>query len=195
MRRRCVIGTVSSIAVLLAACSSGGGSSAISIDELAKAGNTCPVRLSDATVQAAHLTAPASGSATAAASTAPPSDLSAPALARANGVEVDCSVTAANGDQVSLLLIAGRVRGAALSLLLPTLQRDGALTVEQLEGIVAAGEKTRPGRLVPLPGSSAVALAVVDVKGARSAAFELSSEKLTRSAVEAVARDLARDLG
>jgi hypothetical protein len=137
---------------------------------------------------------PESGSATAAASTAPPSDLSAPALARANGVEVDCSVTASNGDSVELLLIAARVRGGAVRLLLPQLQHDAELTVAQLEGVATSGEKTQPGRLVAMPGSSAVALAVVDVKGAKSAAFELSSEKLDRPHVEAIARDLAGKL-
>ena len=145
------------VAVLAVACSSGGGSSSISIDELGKAGNTCPVRLSDAAAHSAQLTASASGSATAAASTAPPSDLSAPALARANGVEVDCSVTGSNGDSVQLLLIAARVRGGAVSLLLPLLQRDGALTLAQVEGVATSGEKARPGRLVAVPGSSAVA--------------------------------------
>jgi hypothetical protein len=103
-------------------------------------------------------------------------------------------VTASNGNRVDLLLVAARVRGGALGLLVPTLQRDGAMSIDQLKGVVAAGEKARPGGLVPLPGSSAVALAVVDVKGAKSAAFQLSSEKLTRSAVEAIARDLAGDL-
>jgi hypothetical protein len=178
---------------VLAACSSG-GAKGISIDDLTKASNTCPVRLSDAAAHSAQLTASASGSATAAASTAPPSDLSAPALARANGVEVDCSVTASNGDRVDLMLIASRVRGGAVGLLLPLLQRDGALTVAQLEGVATSGERTRPGRLVAVPGSSAVALAVVDVKGAKSAAFELSSQRLDRSHVEAIARDLAGKL-
>jgi hypothetical protein len=81
-----------------------------------------------------------------------------------------------------------------VNLLLPTVQRDAGLSFPQLQGVATAGAKARPGQLVPLPGSSAVALAVVDVKGAKSAAFELASEKLDRQHVEAMARDLAGDL-
>ena len=179
-------------AALVVACSSGGGSSAISIDELSKPGNTCPVRLAAAAAKAGLPSAPVTGSVATPATSAPRTDLAAAAIARAYGVDAECGLALPGGGSLDLLLVAARV-DPAVNLLIPKIVNAGRLSSDQVPGVLAAAASTKPGHLVPLPGSGPVAVAIVRVDGAPSAAFVLSSKELDRSHVEAVARDLAGD--
>lgn len=173
---------------ILAACSSGGGSSSnINIDDLTESGTECPVQLAGAASNTGHEGAFPSGE----VETAGPDSV----LTKAKAVAVDCTLDLPGGDQLHLLVAASHLAHAAVSLLLPTLQRDAQLETAQLAGVVSSAAKTKAGDLAHVPGTEPVALAVVDVGGAKSAAFELSADKLGRQDVEAIALQLADDFG
>ncbi len=165
----------------LAACGGGGGAHGLRVDDLAKAGSTCPVPLAaDSTSD--HPTPTA---------TAEPDP---GAAAYGNGVAVSCGVTLGGGRRLDLTLDAARDGNVAPHFLLPLVGVFGKLGAAQLHAVAATADRTKPGQLVPLPGSEAVAMAIVRVRGAKSAAFVLSGTGVPRSSVETIARRLAGGL-
>ncbi|HEY3718081.1 MAG TPA: hypothetical protein VGL39_26440 [Jatrophihabitantaceae bacterium] len=176
------VGWVGVAACLVLVGCSGSGGKHFTIDDVAKAGRTCPDYLWTATTQAGNYQALEG---TAAPVSADPSST----LAKAKGAGVDCTVS---GPDLTLTLVAVR-EGSAVNLLLPKLGAARQLTASQLEAVARAAAATRPGHLVTLPGSGAASLGIVTIRGARSAAFVLVADSGTVNP-DKVANRLAANL-
>ncbi len=185
--------------VLAAACGSDAkAKSGISIDTLAATtGTACPVPLeASASASGVDNSTPATGSVVVGAAggtdptTGPPGTSPIDA---ADAVMVECTLTLTDGGTVDLVLIAART-DAAPEVLIPAVAHVAGLTANQAQQLANDATRTKDAELVPVPGSSAVAMMPTKVGGATSAAFVVSSPTLKRAQVEQIARQLDQRL-
>jgi hypothetical protein len=106
---------------------------------------------------------------------------------------VDCTLRLSGTDRLNLTAVAVQ-HGPATQLLLPALQQDGHMTVTELRAVPRPADQAGIGQLIPLSTSDSVALVKINVSGAHSAAFVLSSPSLRPADVDQTATQLAREI-
>ena len=184
-----VIGAVV-VAVSLGGCSGDDGSS-LSRDGLAEGGSDCPVDLAGA-VTAAGVEGDA-GPVTAEVSTGSgEGGRDASALDQAGGVYVECTQPVGGGEVTAVVFASERP--AAISLLLPLLQHDLQLAVDDLPGLVERAQSADEGELIDTGGEGAAAVGRLDVDGAESAILYVSASTAPAAASPAQVRAIAEDL-
>ncbi|MCU1503079.1 MAG: hypothetical protein JWM12_2433, partial [Ilumatobacteraceae bacterium] len=106
-----------------------------------------------------------------------------------DGVTVTCTLVTSDGGHVDLTLLAGKSGDAAITIV-PLASYAAGLNADQSEQLANDVARTKVGALVPVPGTSAVALLHTKVAGASTAVILLSSEQLKRGQIEQLARQL-----
>jgi hypothetical protein len=172
-----------------AGCSGGDGAS-LTMDELAGAREACPVDV-DAAVKAAGLDvtgATTEVDVTRGSGRGGPED---PPLDQAGGVYVECDRPVAGGEVTAIVVALDRP--SAVNLLLPLIQRDADLDIDQLRALVERTARTDDGDLVDLGvDGPLVALSPIDVGDAESAVLYVSAS--VTGARPSVARNVAERL-
>lgn len=173
-------------------------SSGITIDTLAAStGTACPVPLdAAATASGVERTNASTGSVQVARSyssttTDAPSDTTT--LDALNAISVLCSVVLDDGNEVRLLLVAGRQGNAGVALL-PTIAREADLTADRAQQVGNDLPRTKVGALVSVPGDVPIAVLATEIKGATSSWIMVAGPSLTRLQVEQIARQLDQRL-
>jgi hypothetical protein len=164
------------VVVLLGACSSDDPS--LSMDGLEDAGETCPVDL-DAAAAAADLEDAGADVEVVVERGSGEGGLEAPAIDQFSGVYVECTrpVGEAEGDegpQLVSFLVASDQPGA-INLLLPRINADLELTVEDLRGVSDRFAAADEGETVDLGADGPGAAARIAVDGADSALLYVSA--------------------
>jgi hypothetical protein len=184
-----VIGAVV-VAASLGGCSGGDGSS-LTVDGLAETGSDCPVDL-DGAVTAAGVEGDA-GPVTAEVSTGSgEGGQDASALDQAGGVYVECTRPVGDGE-VTAVVFASEHPGA-ISLLLPLLQHDLQLDMDDLPGIVERAQDADEGELIDTGGEGSAAVGRLGVDGAESAILYVSASSAPSAASPTQVRTIAEDL-
>jgi hypothetical protein len=173
-----------------AACSGdddGGGGSGLSRDDLASASSECPVDL-PAAATAAGLDAggDVAVEVTEGSGDGGPDDA---AVDQVGGVYVDCALPVADGELTAVVFASDQP--GAIGLLLPQIQHDLALDVDELQSLFDRVDATDEGKLIDLGADGPAAAARIDVDGAESAVLYVSaSSGASPEEVRAVAEDL-----
>ena len=114
-----------------------------------------------------------------------------PEIRGLTGVAVDCSIDVDGEGSISVLLVVGQ-NGSAVVGLAGRLNRESGLTVPETQAVVTDADAQPPGSLVRIPGTDPVALRIISVDGAASAAMLVVGKNgPTRSQVEVFAGALA----
>jgi hypothetical protein len=175
---RTVISAVLAL-VLLGACSDDDPS--LSMDRLEDADETCPIDL-DAAAEAADLEDEGAAVDVVVERGSGEGSLEAPAIDQFGGVYVECTRPAGDpaGDEsdegaqlVSFLVASDQPR--AINLMLPRVQADLELTVDDLQGISDRFAATDEGETVDLGADGPGAAARIAVDGAESAVLYVSA--------------------
>jgi hypothetical protein len=173
--------------LLLGACSGGGDDASLSMDGLRDTGDTCPVELDAAVVDAGLASGEGAvdvevteGSGT--------GDAEDSAIDQVGGVYVECRRAVDDGDVTAVVFASDQPQ--AIGLMLPTLQNDLDLAADDLEPIVDQLGDTDAGELLDLGGDARAAAAPVDVDGAESAVLYVSASSATPQQTQAIAEQL-----
>jgi len=168
-------------AMVVGGCSSGGGGSSLAMEDLEHAGRTCPVDLAGAVDGDGKVTVEVdTGSGT--------GGDDASALDRAGGTLVTCTVTAGDGDVVAYLF--GSKHEDAVGLLLPQINADLDIGLDNLPKVVQRYEDTDNGELIDIPGGGPGAVAAVDVEDATSGVLYVFAEGQSSAQARQIAERL-----
>ena len=184
----CGLVTVVLLGAGVAGCSDDdGGGASLARDDLAGAGDECPVDLA-AAADAAGLGADAT---TAVEVTEGSGDggEDASAIDQVGGVYVECTLPVADGGEVSAVVFASD-EPEAVGLLLPLISHDLGLTADDLEGVFDRVQRTDVGELADLGADGPAAVARLDIDGAESGVLYVSSSGASADQVRTVAEDL-----
>jgi hypothetical protein len=168
--------------LLLGACGGGGDGSSLTMDDLRKGGDTCPVDLGGAAV-AAGLTTDEGEVAVEVTEGSGDGGLDDAAIDQVGGVYVECTLTGDDGD-VNAVLFASE-RAQAIGLVLPMLQRDLELASADLGAVVERFDDSDAGEPFDLGADDPVAAAArLDVDGAESAVLYVSAPQASPQQVQ-----------
>jgi hypothetical protein len=190
VRQRCAEVPAVLALVLLGACVGGGDEPSLSMDQLDGTGRTCPVDLDNA-VAAAGLGEPDADVHVEVERGSGEGDPRAGALAgetpieQVGGVYVECTLPVGDGHregdggdgdarEISSYLLATE-QPRAINLLLPLIQRDLELGVDDLNGISDRFAATDEGEIVDLGADGPAAAARIEVDDADSAVLYVSA--------------------
>jgi hypothetical protein len=175
------------VAVAAAACSSGDGDAALTLDDLRDAGDDCPVDLAGTDLVADEV-GPIEVEVTEGSGDGDAGDS---AIDQAGGVYVECRT---GGDAGTRAVVYASEQPNAFSILLPQAAQDLGLAADDLQVLLGAYDDAGSGDLVELGAEGPVAAARIDVDGAESAVLYLSTDDASPEEVEDTVEELVDQL-
>lgn len=168
------------VVVVIAGACSGGGSS-LSLDDLRDTGSKCPVDVAGAVDGAGKVSVDVEeGSGT--------GDLDDSAIDQAGGIYVECTVPVDDGE-VDVVLFGSKHK-SAVNLLLPQINADLDMGVDELPKVVDRYMAADDGELIDLPDGAPGAIAPVDIEDAESGVLYVSSDSLSPKQVRKIAESI-----